>query len=367
MRLNGYLMSEDKRIAKIENNRIIPSVPQLLPFSLSRAGDFEEWLRGRAIDGHRTNSRLLKKALRLTNSDDVEVVLKVNAATITDTYWFKPEGSNITYNEIRFKQNIFDKLALYGDPDSFNQDYQRTPELTNIGSFEKCWKLENGQWWLYKQGNQNELFSEAFIYYLGKALGFSMAEYQIDGTYIRSVDFTQGASVNFESADGLVGGEEDYSLNFNTIWDLSEKAAKQYIQMIYLDTLCFNMDRHTKNYGVLRDKESGEVIALAPNFDNNIALIARGYPKNIERKNDKLIELFCDFIKSNELARKYFSDMCTAPINSGLISDCIAKTGLNVDNDFICAFILNAYEQIAQEIQFSNTQESGQQHTDHCM
>jgi len=62
-------------------------------------------------------------------------VLKVNASIITDTYWFKKADSILTYNNIKFKENMFDKLALYCDLDSFNNDYSNTPELINIGSF----------------------------------------------------------------------------------------------------------------------------------------------------------------------------------------------------------------------------------------
>lgn len=59
------------------------------------------------------------------------------------------------YEDIRFKENYFSELALRGDPDSFSNRPSRTPELTNIGSFEKCWKLIDGEWWMYKSGAEN--------------------------------------------------------------------------------------------------------------------------------------------------------------------------------------------------------------------
>jgi hypothetical protein len=145
------------------------------------------------------------------------VALKVNASTITGNYWIREINSTLEYKDVLFKENIFDKLALYGDPDSFNYDFKPTPELTNTGSFEKCWRLVDGQWWLYKQGSDLERFSEMFICELGKELGFIMAEYSIDGKYIKSRDFTNGAAVNYESADGLVGENEDYAFNFNKL------------------------------------------------------------------------------------------------------------------------------------------------------
>ena len=351
MSLNGYLMSKDTVIANVNDGRISVVNEALMPLFLQNRDDFEGWLEGRAIDTHRVNSRLLKKALRLTTSNDIDVVLKVNAATITDTYWFKSIDSDLEYDDIRFKENMFDKLALYGDPDSFNNEYSRTPELTNTGSFEKCWRLENGEWWIYKQGNDRELFSELFICELGKALGFNMAHYEKDGKYIKSRDFTNCAAVNFESAAGIVGDDEDYAVNFEALQKLSENCVDDYIRMIYLDTICFNMDRHTKNYGVLRDVESGEILGLAPNFDNNIALISGDYPKNITRKNDKLIQLFADFLESCLDALEIFEKLNIPPIDREMIMDCMDKVPIEVDREVICGFILNGQTEVITTVE----------------
>ena len=84
--LNGEIMSGDKVVATVDDGLITGSDQALLPLYLKRTDDVEGWLRGRAIDSHRTNSRLLKKALRLTSADDAEVTLSVNAATITDSH-----------------------------------------------------------------------------------------------------------------------------------------------------------------------------------------------------------------------------------------------------------------------------------------
>jgi len=341
MNLNGCLMSKDIVLADIRKGEIFPVVENLLPLFLQNRDDFEGWLEGRAIDAHRVNSRLLKKALRLTTANDAEVVLKMNAATITDTYWFAPENSDLTYSDVRFKENMFDKLALYGDPDSFNNKESRTPELTNTGSFEKCWRIIDGKWWLYKQGKDEELFSELFICELGKALGFNMALYEKDGAYIRSRDFTDGASVNFEDAVGIVGDDEDYEVNYYALKSLSEAAGDDYLRMIYLDTVCFNMDRHTKNYGVLRDVDSGEVLGLAPNFDNNIALISNGYPQNIKRENDKLIQLWEEFLTNCPEVHERLSKLSIPIIDDALIKACLDRVSIDVDRGFIRKFILN--------------------------
>ena len=336
---NWEIMSKDRVVAVVRGGSIVESDEALLPLYLKRSGDVEAWLAGRAIDAHRTNSRLLKKALRITAVDDAEVVLRVNAATVTDTYWIRDEASRLQYDDIRFKANFFDKLALLGDPDSFNEPYSPTPELTNIGSFEKCWRLTDGQWWMIKQGSDLERFSELFICRFGQALGFPMADYDAENGTIRSPDFTGGASVNYEAADGIIGDDEDYSVNFDAFHNLSPDLAKQYLQIIYIDTLCFNMDRHTKNYGVLRDVETGAILSMAPNFDNNIALFARGIPMHLKRANDKLVSLFCDFLAQDNRALETVNQF---PVpKCGMIEKCLEQINIKVEKESVCTFILS--------------------------
>ena len=209
IRINGTLMSEDRSIATVVNSEITEYNEKLLPLYLKRTRNLEGWLASRAIDAHRTNSRLLKRALRLRTADDAETALAVNAATVTDRYWFKPEGSSASWNDVRFKENYFDSLALRGDPSSFSNKPSRTPELTNTGSFEKCWRLIDGVWWMYKSGNENEYFSELFICRLGEKLGLPMAHYEMDDGYIRSRNFTDGTDLIFEPVSSLMGDNED--------------------------------------------------------------------------------------------------------------------------------------------------------------
>jgi hypothetical protein len=173
-----------------------------------------------------------------------------------------------------------------------------------------------------------------------------MAEYDSDGRFIRSPDFTDGARVNFETAEGIVGDNEDYEFNFRLFERLSSDFARKYIAMLYLDALCMNMDRHTKNYGVLRDVQTGQVLLLAPIFDHNIALLSRGYPKNRERQNDKLVTLFIEFLKKEPKAYRYFRDLDFPAIDCGLILSCCENAAIDVDRTFLCDFILSADEQI---------------------
>ena len=118
--------------------------------------------------------------------------------------------------------------------------------------------------------------------------------------------------------------------------------------MIYLDTLCSNVDRHTKNYGVLRDVNSGKIISLAPNYDNNIALISRGYPKSTNRENDKLIDFFLDLLKEVPKASELFNELEIPVVTADMINECIDEVGIDVEKDIIIDYILNGQQIISE-------------------
>jgi hypothetical protein len=289
------LLSKDVSVAEIVGGELRPLLLERLPLALRRTGDVRAWLESRAIDGHRTNSRLLKRALRLEHKDDLTAVLAVNAATITDNYWVKPLVDEATrYEDVRFKVNLFDNLALTGNVNSFDQPPSRTPELTNTGSFEKCWRFEDGGWLMYKAGKPEELFSELLAFRLGRLLGFPMAEYEAADGFIKSRDFTKNAAVDFEPAAGIIGDESDYIKIYKALLPFGDGIAEQYVRMCYLDGLIYNMDRHENNFGVLRDSDTGAVLSLAPFYDHNIALIARGYPNRAP--GDRLIGDFAELV-----------------------------------------------------------------------
>ena len=343
--MSDYLiLSRDTPVAKWENNRLTIQNERLLPLFLKRAADADKWLETRAIDSHRANSRLLKKALRLTERDDVSTVLHVNGATITDTYWIKSFDSNLTYDQVRFDNDFFSRLALKGTYDSFNRaaksKHSKTPELTNIGSFEKCWKLIDGKWWMYKSANHSEQFTELFICGLGRALGFNMAHYERGDGCVRTLDFTDGASVNFESALGFMGDNEEYEDVIAKLESICPQAIPDYVRMIFMDTITANPDRHTSNFGLLRDTETGELLGLAPMFDHNMALIARGYPSK-PTSADLLITLFNDVLQAHPDYRKYLPEL-----TENMVRQVIERLSMKVRTQAVVELVMGRYELI---------------------
>ncbi len=338
------IMSGDIAVARWENNELTILNDTLLPLFLHRVHNADMWLETRAIDSHRANSRLLKKALRLKEKDDISTVIHVNGATITDNYWIKPIDSTLTYNDVKFDNDYFSRLALKGTYDSFNHaansKHTKTPELTNIGSFEKCWRLIDGKWWMYKIANHNEQFSELFTYELGKSIGMNMAIYKRGNGCIKSLDFTNGASVNFEPAFAFMGDNEDYEDVVKKLQELCPLAIPDYIRMIFLDAVVANPDRHTSNFGLMRDIKTGKLLSLAPIFDHNMALISRGYPSR-PSKEDLLITLFNDLTDKHSEYKKYIPE-----INEILVRNIIDKLNMRVRTQEVVHLVIGRYQLI---------------------
>lgn len=107
-----------------------------------------------------------------------------------------------------------------------------------------------------------------------------------------------------------MGDNDDYEAVLAALQEICPVAIPDYIRMIFLDTITANPDRHTSNFGLLRDADTGELLGLAPLFDHNMALISRGYPKPFDKdKKDLLITLFQDVLETHPAYRAYLPSL----------------------------------------------------------
>jgi len=356
--LNGYVMSKNRKVVRIEDGLATWTDPKLAPLYFRYKKDIEGWFDSRLIDENRTNSRLLKKVLRLKQNDSVKAALFCHAATITDTYWFQQDDEDLDYSDVRFSHNFFDQLALRGDPNAFSLSPEPTPELTNTGSYEKCWRLEDGDWWMYKSGTHDELFSELFIGKYAEKLQFPVAEYvYYNERFIRTRDFTDNAVLCFEEITPVVDGDDNYEVCFKAIGELSEEyfgdkaiLQKQYLQILYVDSVCYNMDRHSGNFGFLRDPDNGQIVSMAPNYDNNTALVARGFP-NPNRHKDGIIQFLKEFVENNKEAHMLCQQLDIHPLDENEINDILKELPIKYQNEKdLVGFIYEGQEVVAELI-----------------
>jgi hypothetical protein len=346
--LSGSLMEKDNKVAIFNHGQCLWLDEKRAPLYIKRTKNLFNFLAGRVIDPERRNSRILKKVLSLSGEDDTLLALHVYGASITDDYWFKPRGSKKSYRDVAFQSDLYADTALNGNINLVPRHHSPTPQLVLGGSYEKCWKLIDGEWWIIKNGNPNELFSEYFVFLLGQAFGFNMAEYLIDGKTIRSRNFA--LRFNYEPAKSLLDGNDDYRVCFETISAFGSSLAEDYLKIIWMDSLVNNVDRHTENFGFLRNPKNGEVVGMAPNFDNNAALIARGYPMDLERKQDGLIGFFAEFLRKDPKAKALYQAMALPKLDRPLLDSLFKKSPIKVNEGAIASYLLRGY-QILKDLQ----------------
>lgn len=272
---NGFLMYKDEAVAEIKKTELVKVFKKdLLPIIMlnESPGSFEIWLQTRVIDTHRTNSRQVRRRLSVKTEVPKEIVIKARAVSITDSYWLKWENENISYGEVRKSlSDGLNSIALYGNDNDVNfKATDITPELTNIGSFEKCWKLFGDEWYMIKKGSYKENFAEVLISNIAIELGFDAVKYVAidEGRLVKCRDFTNNAEVDFEPMYSFV---RDYWEIDDCVKIINELGfINDFLNITFVDALCYNIDRHTFNFGLLR--KNGEILGLAPNFDNNLGL-----------------------------------------------------------------------------------------------
>lgn len=358
----GHVMSGNTPVARFDGRRVTPILPNRTPLCFRRGGDIETWLENRAVDEHRTNSRVLKRVLRMRDKSKLASALRVHGATITDNYWVRMDGEDVTWDKVRFSHDYFADVALRCHVDDFTRNFPEdsltapTPELTNTGSYEKCWKLIDGQWVMLKDNTPEAMFSEIFMSRLGIAMGLDMAQYYDHNGYTATPDFTEGR-YNFEPMSNLTGDDEDYDLSYGTLKALKPGLERQYLDILFMDALCLNPDRHTQNYGILRDPDTGEILSMAPNFDNNLALISRGYAKDGAIPTNPMTGWFHDLLKSQDTGYEY-PELPGDKALRAIIAD--AARGLDIRQDYVLRMVQANYVALAQGAQLERQKRRAQ-------
>ena len=289
-----YLMNKDNVVASFSicsvskyDNQVdfkINHIEDNLPYSFISIND---WIDNRSAAKH---SKHLERVMKQLGCCDREGFIRLtHAASINDTFWIKSDEENITWNHISLYRNQFtetiSRLAFEGmglyTGDGFSET---TPELTVDGHFKKCF---------IKERNLGQFNSDIFIYKRGWDYGEGLEPYcEVLSSEIASV-ISPSNSVKYElvSLHNKIASkcnlftDEQYGYasflkigseqaNLEHIFDSFIKigSEQEFREMMVIDSLCLNRDRHKGNFGVMIDNDTMEIVKMAPIFDFNLSL-----------------------------------------------------------------------------------------------
>ena len=109
-----------------------------------------------------------------------------------------------------------------------------------------------------------------------------------------------------------------------------------------MDALVFNVDRHTQNYGLLRCRETGEILSMAPNFDNNMALISRGYASDLSKIANPLIGQFQELLQEKNI--QYAVPTLTKKALGTIVNEIMPDA--EIRRDYVVQFVWQNYERL---------------------
>ena len=330
------------------------------------------WWIDRCIPASRSG---VKKALETLNLPNTQMLLtKCFGLSLSDQYWIKPsesalEWSNINFFDNPFSEDIGDVLLgkLVGKK---NLDFQ-SPDNTSDGFLKKRWKIIEGKRCLIKAGSNpfvQQPFNEVIASYIAEKLNIPHVYYTLmwdEGVpYSVCEDFVTPDTELLSAWRVMQTSKKDNSTSvyqhyINCCLNLGVKNPVHAMdQMIVLDYIIANEDRHQNNFGLIRNAETLQCIGPAPIFDSGSSL---GYDKLANQiLSGKGVE--CKpFKKSHEEQLKLVSDFDWIDFSSlsdvgGKIRSVFSGAGEYVDETRQDAIVMSVETRIDQLMTLAMTQ-----------
>ena len=247
----------------------------LIPLNMK---DLPSWVSGRYLMGYRGELKVFFNMLGVCRMEDFVSI--THCISLCDTYWVCLEDSSISWKSVSPYTNPLNKvIADYAFERKINgKCITGSPDFSTDGTFPKCWKRKNGKLYLLKAGSSGarnaglEPYSEVYASRVSELLGlvfytkYSLSSHK--GILVSECECITSERFGMISYKDIAKGTSlrDF-LNDNRFEPTSK------IDMLLLDYLTCNVDRHYGNIGVLVENEYNMVMNLAPIFDNNLSCL----------------------------------------------------------------------------------------------
>lgn len=242
----------------------------------------DDWIDGRQIAKHRNAIEKLMRELGMTTRHDF--IGMVRCLSLTDTFWMKREDEALTWNDVSLYRNPFDdviaRIAFDGTGMYGRQNSPTSPEFATSGTFAKCWIREEGWIFLLKRGSSGaanagfEPYSEKLASDLLDTAKVDHVPYEVvmhNGKLACKCPIFTSEDVGFVPAHRFFSGA--FSVEEMLQFCAEHGSEEFFREMIVMDAVCANTDRHSGNYGFLVNNVTGEILRMAPLFDHNMACL----------------------------------------------------------------------------------------------
>ena len=280
-----FTATEDSSMPEITILWVNEAEKHLLPLDLSLTGDsIAKWLKSRTIPKNRAYVHNFLSKCNLNLNRPMNIIKVSKGLSLNDCYWVVEEGFSGTFEKYNLYDNRFSRvlalIAFTGYGSSVRSSLASCPEFTTNGMLPKCWRRVNGEIKLYKGGTSgasntgNEPYCEYYAAQIAKELGISAIDYGLSkwkGALCSTCVLFTSKEYAFLPVGKVVtsGGMEAVTSYYKKMGAAYSKALAD---MLVLDAIICNTDRHFGNFGFLVDNRTNEIVAPAPLFDHGNSL-----------------------------------------------------------------------------------------------
>ena len=295
-------------IPKVHNIEHLPVGIEVNNGIISRKS-LNDWWFSRCIPASRSG---LREALEIMGVYSTRMLLEKSfGLSLSDQYWINKHEKPLYWDRINFFENEFSEdvgNALFEQvPEAQKELDLISPDNTSDGWLKKRWLIIDGKRMLLK-GESNpynqEPLNEVLATKIMQKLNIPCAVYSLttvkDKPMSLCEDFITPDTELISAYNIMLSQAKKFNLNIEHIKDvdfyeyfikcsdeLKIPNAKESIdQMLVIDFIMANKDRHFNNFGAVRNANTLEWIGLSPIFDTGTSLWYYQHAQNIEASDE---------------------------------------------------------------------------------
>lgn len=303
------LMNKDFKVAELKiigNDAFISVVYSNIPEYIN---DVTSWLNSRTPPIGRRNVLAILKQAQINSFAEYLSVTK--AISLTDTFWVQDTDNSITWDRISPYRNrlsrIISNIAL-------NCEYHGgelrspSPDYTVDGSVDKCWKRLKDGIYLFKTDGEkwsgitgNRPYCEYYACQVAEQLGvkhnvqYGITVKKTANGCLKPYTYCRAFTNEKYGYVPIAYTKYTYTPLIELYKLLSSNDRLLFREMLLLDSIIVNFDRHEGNYGFLFDTDSLKLVGMAPIFDNDC-----GLGPYMSLKSASIAEAYEELIKTRQ-------------------------------------------------------------------
>lgn len=257
---------------KVEVTDCDLSTKKLWPMGMSPESledDIASWAKSRTIP---------------KNRKFVAEILATAGLSVNNSYWLDDGHEDLSFDDVNLFDNDLDEalsiVAYTGYSSGIKHKLGLSTEWTTNGQYPKAWRRIDNELVLYKAGSTGfmnsgmEPYSEHFASQIAEHIGIKHVPYDLrmwKGKLASTCPLINTKDVSYVPF-ACTTKDHMFPASMAVAHAFSRDMMDDCRDMLLFDALICNPDRHAKNFGVLRDNETGDVLGMASLFDHNLSL-----------------------------------------------------------------------------------------------